>query len=115
MKIESGRYYKTRSGKKAYVAAVENPFQPSSSWPMCGWIDGYQMASEWAIDGRHTPAGESQADLIAEWKEPVTVTRWLLLWSDNSTSLHSDPLSLPLSHLVARKQVTITEGEGMNT
>ena len=113
MQINAGQYYRTRGGKKAFVAAVENPFQPSSSWPMCGWIDGYQMASEWAIDGRHTPAGESQADLIAEWKEPVTETYWCCLWNDGGVSIHSiKPQPQPL--LKAIKQVTITEGEGIS-
>lgn len=113
MKFEAGKYYKTRVGQKAFVAATENPFCPSF-YPIIGYISDSTSVAKW------TPGGgffnsftQSPYDLISEWKEPVTVTKWLLLWSDGTTSLSCTIPLLPVSHLVAFKQVTITEGEGM--
>lgn len=113
MRFESGKYYRTRGGKKAFVAAVRNPFY-AAGWPVVGFIEDGERVEEWQISGYWSqPEDPNDRDLIAEWKEPVTVTQCLALWSDGTTSLHDQFPAMPLSQLIAFKQVTITEGEGM--
>ena len=113
MKFEAGKYYKTRSGRKAFVAATENPFRPSNAFRMCGFIEGYSYSMAWTSDGRSSLISEDIDDLIAEWKEPVTFTTWLALWSDGSATCFSYKPDSLLSNCIAIKPVTITEGEGM--
>ena len=113
MQIKAGQYYHTRGGQRAFVAAVEHPFH-ASPYPIIGYISCDLGGVKWACDGRFCNSITThQNDLIAEWKEPVTVTRWLALWSDGTISSHTEQPRLPLSNLLALKQVSITEGEGM--
>ena len=66
MKIEAGKYYKTRDGRKVGPMVEEEPLW--SDWP---WgVEGYECdlgRTLWEDDGT---ADETQdADLIAEWTE----------------------------------------------
>lgn len=70
LKIEAGRYYKTRDGRKVGPIGpnegglAEYPWQDNSDWTDC-----------WTTDGRFYNDGtESQHDIVAEWiDEPVAV------------------------------------------
>lgn len=66
MKIEAGKYYKTRSGKKVYIFG-ESPFI-KDVWIGC-LSNGVSL--EWNYDGRYSES-DNGSDLIEEWQdEPV--------------------------------------------
>ena len=76
MKIEAGKYYKTRDGRKV---------GPMKSWSLGVWHfnsqDSPQSEGLWLDDGTAKyPGAEDSPDLISEWKDespsPIrTVTR----------------------------------------
>ena len=72
MKIEAGKYYKTRDGRKV-GPTIENDF-PNSYYPFKTSGGLYVMADGTANNGWNF---DSKSDLVAEWSEgPVrTVTR----------------------------------------
>jgi hypothetical protein len=78
LKIEAGKYYKTRDGRKAFVAAVAiNPFGTTPVYPVWGFIgnDDYY----WAESGEYyfRDRDPNPLDIISEWKEPVVVKRYV--------------------------------------
>jgi hypothetical protein len=77
MKIEAGKYYRTREGRKAFVEAVlgPSPFDGDTpSYPFYGWIDK-RGAATWMRRGEFlVGGGDSDKDLVAEWDDPVSVT-----------------------------------------
>jgi hypothetical protein len=74
MKLEVGKYYKTRGGGKVRVAgrrefAADNyPFLVEST------SGNYYSVSE---DGRFNDGYTDSFDLIEEWRDPVTYTRYI--------------------------------------
>lgn len=124
MKLEPGRYYRTRDGRKAFVCAeMNNPFvmgSMKSSRPYRGYIDGRHNVHCWYANGRLDLGNESDGDLISEWKEPETVVRWVNLYRDRDGSLQFGDVSFlsreqanmaGTSRRVACKRIEITEGE----
>lgn len=84
MNVEAGKYYRTRSGAKAYVAYVGNPFgqnrSPFSARPAVGFVDSGSGPVCWELDGRATIIAsdyQHPLDLVAEWREPVVHRRWV--------------------------------------
>lgn len=73
MKIEAGKFYKTRSGHKAFVAGV-SPFASTQPlYRMTGFVDGGQSGTSWNIEGEFAADGmRSPEDLVAEWIDPPT-------------------------------------------
>ena len=67
MKIEVGKTYRTRAGKKARV--VEWTQNPYDAWPFHGIIGSRERS--WTLDGRagFVPENNSIDDLVAEWEE----------------------------------------------
>jgi hypothetical protein len=71
MKIEAGKYYRTRVGKKAYTAGF-SPFSSTSEIHIIsGWVNGSSTPTTWTSDGRQYRHGESENDLVAEWVDPI--------------------------------------------
>jgi len=69
MKIEAGKYYRTRDGRKVGPMIYRNP-QP---WDLTAWRDAGGKC--WHDDGRHfTKMGTPNLDIIAEWREPMDLT-----------------------------------------
>lgn len=71
--VEFGKYYRTREGHKAYVAATLPPFQGVDRiYQSLGWIDGFRSVFAWTVDGKYALNDDEQDayDLIAEWSEP---------------------------------------------
>jgi len=67
MKIEAGKYYRSRGGSKCYIAA-ELPFSLNEGERLIGTEDG--TLDSWMEDGLYYGSGtESGSDLIEEWKE----------------------------------------------
>ncbi len=66
MKIEAGKYYKTRDGRKArvYVTDAEN-----RDFPVHGFLSGEQLM--WTLEGTfYVSLDPSVRDLVSEWVEP---------------------------------------------
>jgi hypothetical protein len=73
MKIEAGKYYRTRFGKKAYTSGF-SPFSSTSEIHIIsGWVNGSSTPTTWTSDGRMYRHGESENDLVAEWVDPISV------------------------------------------
>lgn len=74
MELKTG-YYKTRDGKKAYVAGLR-PFQCVSDFLAVGWINSIQGIKTWTRSGSYDDDGfpeHDPQDLVEEWSEPEHV------------------------------------------
>jgi hypothetical protein len=63
MKIEAGKLYRTRDGRKAFVARFGYDLSFS------GLIEGNLAADYWYPSGRSFDEDEPHLDLVAEWDE----------------------------------------------
>lgn len=70
MIIESGKYYKTRDGRK--VGPTEAYDSTNSVYPMCHWVVDRVLYQSDGTFGDGT--GPNKCDLIAEWEEGPVVT-----------------------------------------
>jgi hypothetical protein len=114
LKLEAGRYYRTRDGRKAYVVAVLlSPFgKPKSNDNNCvGFIEGDTGIYWWYATGhRFNGMGEMPEDLIDEWREP---REWTVYVCEDRINQNVYPLLFRpgAGNLLAR--VTVREGEGV--
>jgi len=82
MKIEVGKYYRTRAGKKAFIGYEKIGEYRTFNYPMCGHIeenvDGPNDAHSWGKGGARTPDHKSSTDLISEWEdaEEIDISEW---------------------------------------
>jgi len=123
MKIEAGKYYRLRDGKKAYVIGRDLNADCSEVW-----VGSISMGTNVSRLYRWDEAGrmngttfDNTADIIEEFKEKHTFT--LCLWKRNDTGelvvcldnievLESRSLPQPtVLHLVSSRLVTFTEKE----
>lgn len=116
MKIEAGKYYRTRCGRKAYVDVIfsPNPFSGRKPQvPVRGYIDALEYY--WTSSGRISEDYASHADLVAEWIEPKTktVTLYWTLHRDGSESCTPYQSGYMVQRVLAKKDITLTEGEGL--
>lgn len=71
LKIEAGKFYRTRDGRKAgiYRTDVNHP-----EYSIHGYVidsDGVEYSLNWRSNGRISSIEEFKIDLIEEWKEPL--------------------------------------------
>lgn len=99
MKLEAGKYFKTRDGRKAYVAAIA-PEEIGAAYPAIGWL-GDQL-DNWLTDGRYMRSGNDESeDLIAEWIEPEAKAEWCLYaYKDRSGNVYNYDTPLPEPRLI---------------
>jgi hypothetical protein len=73
VKIEEGKYYRTRDGRKAFIYKIHD--NESSSHPVhgCYWNGKFTKSQAWNPGGHYLSSIESSVDLVAEWIEPVRV------------------------------------------
>lgn len=86
MKIEVGKFYRTRAGHKARVYATD----AGGSYPIHGAIgmDGAWTTADWCASGHFVADSEEAAsDLIGQWREPVKVNGWVNVFADGGCSL----------------------------
>lgn len=72
MKIEAGKFYRTRSGDKAFVSAVglKCPFgEAAVPYPVTGFIETRIGLKTWTLEGRAFTVAEDSCDLVAEWED----------------------------------------------
>lgn len=89
MKIEAGKFYKTRNGDKACVVGII-PDELGLSYPVMGYgirKNGGGYSATWTLEGMHSVTqGPDEFDLVEEWKEPASIERVLLLVWDSVVS-----------------------------
>lgn len=68
MKIEAGKYYKTRAGGRVFVCATNKP----GPKPIVGWIDGGEPL-DWHSDGGRYSVPPSDFDIISEWRDELVI------------------------------------------
>ncbi len=79
MKLEAGKYYKTRNGLKAYVEFIRqhSPFGDYlTKYPAMGFIERYGE-QRWKTNGEFNTFIENELDLISEWRELVKISGWV--------------------------------------
>lgn len=109
MKIEAGAFYRTRDGRKAFVAA-RNPM-PHKDRLWIGSIANYGAVS-WCENGQWIAGVEGINDLIAPWTEPRKWTVWVYADShDGYARGYGVEQTGASSTLVAK--VEVTEGQGL--
>jgi hypothetical protein len=111
MKIEQPGFYRTRDNRKVEVVAVRD-----------GYAVGFDntWALTWLVDGQHWnwasgTAGSSRSlDLVAEWREPKRSQTFEVALVERHGEI--DVLWRRQAYgekILARRTITITEGEGM--
>lgn len=108
LQFVQGKWYKTRSGFKRYCVGA----LPRGGYAFC-CDDGTGC---YARSSSGTGYG-SDIDIVGEWEEPATSSVEVSLWRSKHhegtiTTIGDRP---PYGHwiLLAKKTVTITEGEGL--
>lgn len=67
LKLEAGKLYRTRDGRKAFVSIVK-----SDCNCVHGMVEEYYESITWCLDGRHYSDGKTaHIDLISLWDEPT--------------------------------------------
>jgi hypothetical protein len=72
LKLKPGTYYRTRDGRKAYVAGL-SPFESTNAFEgAAGYIEGEMGVRTWSRSGLYTAQrSRSASDLVEEWREPL--------------------------------------------
>lgn len=116
--LKAGCFYKTRNGRKAFVSSLTSPFTDTYQ-PVVGWVEGLHSVQTWDAGGHYwNNHGPSEMDLVGEWREPIqqTATVGLVKWPGDCPTfiavLHNGHAATGYQ-VIARKTVTITEGEGL--
>jgi len=74
MKLEVGKFYKTRDGRKAEVVYINESL--AEQHQVVIYLEGSTCVSFCKIDGVYSAGYRCGKDLISEWKEPVRVCGW---------------------------------------
>ena len=93
MKLEEGKYYRTKSGRKVKCIAVSVMDHDAAYGALCDLNDGDYFAP-YTVDGRYHPKlTDDEWDIVAEWKEPKKYSAQAYLWSDGKlTGDYEKPL-----------------------
>ena len=116
LRIEAGKWHKTRGGQKAFVYAIGR----RGSHPVHGYIvypgDDIDEICNWRDDGRSTEEEQTHRDLIAEWREPKRHARWFNLQPHHGYETREDADRVDELSGIKRKACKLiewTEGEGL--
>ena len=112
MNIDKPGFYRTSNGSKAEVVEVRDSYAIGFGG-RCGQV--------WLTDGRHwnwatgSDGSNPQLNIVSEWREPVTKTATIVLCRgcNGSPYVAFDVSKVDRQNVLARKNVAITEGEGM--
>jgi len=87
LKIEAGKYYRTRDGRKARIDCIIEPVMGKLKYPCVGELEGWlsKTPPSWQLDGSFDSV-EREQDLVAEWKEPKRIKGWMNIYDQ----LHED-------------------------
>ncbi len=116
MRITQPGFYKTRDGRKVHVVHVRT--DTDWEYPITGWIEGVSGYDNWTADGRLYFNGQNgNADLIAEWTEPMCGTYWLnILSKGRPVAYVSREMAdqMAQANRIACVAVNWTEGDGLD-
>lgn len=121
MKLEVGKFYKTRDGGKAYVAGP-NPFTDGAGYCWLGAIELFDTV-HWTNCGKFISFEESPHDLVAEWIDPsktVKINGWVNIYPDFvSSHMHPDKAQADkwrVKECIAcvEAEIEYTPGQGLN-
>ncbi len=113
LNVKPGDRLTLRNGMDMDVFAVH----PEQDWAIFGQYkktDGKWHNSSWSIRGHCMGGANSDLDIMPPEPKTVTVERWFV-WFDNGVVL-GDLKELPQGpHIkaIVRREITITEGEGL--
>lgn len=110
MKIEVGKYYRTRDGRKAYVG-YRHPEIAKTKYVLVGHVvaDNRSLLTfKWLACGQWRVCGESDSDLVAEWIEPTK--HYVKVYLFRTGSAMSVSLYDPNNIAIASKIIEFTEG-----
>lgn len=113
LKIEQGKYYRTRDGRKAFVSCelAPSPFDKKEyQHPFCGWIVDNVFPTSWSRDGKDNRSHTSNCDLIAEWREPVVMEVTAHLFAKDGIHTASFSPTHEGRPAIGSARVTLTEG-----
>lgn len=107
-KITGPGFYRTRDGKKAYVAGPA-----VGEWRFVGMGNEDNFYKElWDADGRRVTGAGTPEDLIAPWTEPKKGTVWVNVYPvSHKTKAEADAYAQ--DGRIACVSVNWTEGEGL--
>ena len=114
--IETGKWYRTRGGEKAYIYATGKRGSSSVHGYIVYVADGVEEINDWREDGRVSEEQESRRDIIAPWRdEPRRHARWFNLqpYHGFETREDADRADDVMIKRKACKLVEWTEGEGL--
>jgi hypothetical protein len=109
MKLEAGKYYRRRDGQKAFCYGEW--FGEPGYWLVA--TSGHPPYAVTAVGTvRRNLCYHNGCDIISEWREPESITFyvWAVKCGDG---IIRPSLNDSNCGVVGRKQITITEGEGM--
>lgn len=94
-KIESGKYYRMRSGHRVYVVATNKP----GTHNVLGWTDSGNV-SAWMNGGQFRAEASTQSDIISEWVEPERIPwehlpKWCKWWAKDGNGAEWGYLDRP--------------------
>lgn len=112
MKISKPGKYRTKRGLRAEVTSTRNN-------KAIGWVeeDGQSHPSAWGTEEGNVWHGRWGDDLVDEWRDPVTqsITLELCLNTAGEAFIRTAGNYGQAIKVLARRTITITEGEGMST
>lgn len=92
MDIVVGKKYKTRNGLKARVICTDaNNYSNKTIIALVSdlFTKGSEAIVYYCNDGScYSNAGNSQYDLIEEWKEEIVIERWVNVYAHNRIAFH---------------------------
>jgi hypothetical protein len=90
LKLEAGKYYRTRAGDKVYVAAVAGipaGVDTVTHFTALAYAQGHSIL--YTACGRYSLSQVSPWDILYEWQEPVKLTRWAAVVTSSSPGVRS--------------------------
>lgn len=120
MRLEANKYYRTRDGRKAFVAAIIPPAPngTTTTYLAHGYIlSGTDWVTcSWRASGKQFDSRECRSDLVEPWRDPVRVVGVVHEVSDQGGDSYSEVVvhvSLPFGEArrLTGKTVTLIEGE----
>ena len=118
MKIEAGKYYRTRNGKKAFVCGSNPLVEADSMFALLGYVDN-EGPMTWNLDGVGVNI-YSKYNLVEEWKDPQVFTVTVSIFHNKQTRNAEVRAKFGLPHksidtvnfdLLTQQTITLVEGE----
>jgi hypothetical protein len=113
MMIEAGKQYKTRDGRLAFVAAIDDEMSPGEQ--VIGWVDRSSVA--WARDGSYfADQVAHDLDLIVECGQPRRIQGWIAVNPREVFSSREEAVKFASDHkqpICACILVNVPDGDGL--